>query len=46
VVGDSLRVRWSHGMPKIFVYILEHVGFHALHLADIALFIVLHMLCI
>jgi hypothetical protein len=45
---NSPRDRWSHGMPRIIVlvFILEHVGFYALHLADIALFIVLHMLCI
>jgi hypothetical protein len=42
---DSPRVRWSHGMPKIIVlvFILKHVGFYALHLANIA---VLLLFCI
>jgi len=43
---DSPRVRWSHDMPEIIVlvFILEHVGFYALHLTDIA-FLLLFCIC-
>jgi hypothetical protein len=48
VVVDSPRVWWSHGIPRIIVvlilpHILEHVGFHVLHLSISALYF---MLCI